>query len=90
MLFESRRPVLGQDEVVEEPVAQESINDYVHDAMSERAMDLINRDESRHIAIDFHMIGYYSSQDYADKLAAEAKKPLLIRLSALWSFAHVL
>ncbi len=67
-----------------------SINDYVHDTMSERAMDLINRDESRHIAIDFHMIGYYSSQAYADKLEAEPPKPLLVRLSALWSFANVL
>jgi len=67
-----------------------SINDYVQDSMSERAMTLINRDESRHIAVDFHMIGYYSSQEYADLLAREATKPLAVRLRAIWSFAHVL
>ena len=67
-----------------------SINDYVHDTMSERAMNLINRDESRPIALDSPMIGYYSSQAYADKLSAEPRKPLRVQLSALWSFAHVL
>jgi hypothetical protein len=36
-----------------------SLDDFVDDEMSHRAMDLINRDESRHIAIDFYMIEYY-------------------------------
>ncbi len=44
-----------------------SINDYVHDAMSEQAMRLINRDESRHIAIDYAMVEYYASDAYAEK-----------------------
>ena len=47
-----------------------SINDYVHDAMSDQAMRLINRDESRHIAIDYHMADYYTSAEYARELAA--------------------
>ena len=38
-----------------------SLDDYVGDAMSHAAMHLINRDESRHIAIDFHMIEHYAS-----------------------------
>lgn len=67
-----------------------SINDFVGDAMSERAMDLINRDESRHIAVDFHMISYYGSQEYLDKLTEEPRAPLSQRVRALWSFAHVL
>ena len=36
-----------------------SLDDYVADDMSHRAMHLINRDESRHIAIDFHMTEVY-------------------------------
>src|SRR5215213_9417519 len=32
-----------------------SLDDYVADEMSHRAMALVNRDESRHIAVDFHM-----------------------------------
>ncbi len=50
-----------------------SINDYVHDAMSDQAMRLINRDESRHIAIDYHMTEYYASPDYVRKL--ESRRP---------------
>jgi hypothetical protein len=41
-----------------------SLDDYVADDMSHRAMHLINRDESRHIAIDFHMTEHYCSDAY--------------------------
>jgi hypothetical protein len=67
-----------------------SINDHVHDDMSEKAMALINRDESRHIAIDFHMVDYYCSREYADKLEHEPEKPLAERAKAAWAFANVL
>ncbi|MBI4954051.1 MAG: hypothetical protein HY908_18655 [Myxococcales bacterium] len=50
-----------------------SIDDFVRDEMSHRAMELINRDESRHIAVDFHMVGYYASPAYRAALAAEAR-----------------
>jgi hypothetical protein len=53
-----------------------SIDDYVSDGMSRRAMELINRDESRHIAVDFHMVEYYTSEAYLRDLEAEPKKPL--------------
>jgi hypothetical protein len=41
-----------------------SLDDYVADEMSARAMHLINRDESRHIAIDFHMTEHYCSDEH--------------------------
>lgn len=41
-----------------------SIDDFVADPLSAQAMELINRDESRHIAIDYHMVGYYASDEY--------------------------
>ncbi len=41
-----------------------SLDDYVADEMSHRAMHLVNRDESRHIAIDFHMTEYYATDAY--------------------------
>ena len=50
-----------------------SLDDYVDDAMSAQAMHLINRDESRHIAIDFHMTEKYSSPEY---LAEIRRRPL--------------
>ncbi len=49
-----------------------SLDDYVADEMSHRAMHLINRDESRHIAVDFHMTEHYCSDEY---LAEISKRP---------------
>lgn len=67
-----------------------SLNDHVHDPMSQQAMNLINRDESRHIAIDYHMVEYYSSPEFLAKLEAEPSKPLRERAAAVWTFANVL
>jgi hypothetical protein len=50
-----------------------SINDFVQDAMSDQAMRLINRDESRHIAIDYYMVEHYTSDAYDAKLAARSR-----------------
>ena len=52
-----------------------SLDDYVADEMSHRAMHLINRDESRHIAIDFHMTEHYASDEYV--AVARARKRTL-------------
>lgn len=41
-----------------------SLDDYVADNMSHQAMHLINRDESRHIAIDFYMTELYCSDEH--------------------------
>jgi hypothetical protein len=49
-----------------------SLDDYVADEMSHRAMHLINRDESRHIAVDFHMTEHYCSDEH---LAAIKARP---------------
>lgn len=54
-------------EVILDIALLRSINDFVHDDMSARAMDLINRDEARHIAIDYYMVGYYASPAYAER-----------------------
>jgi len=61
-------------EVVLDIALLRSINDYVADDASDRAMRLINRDESRHIAIDYHMVGYYSSPAWLERKAARPKK----------------
>ncbi len=67
-----------------------SLDDYVHDEMSSRAMALVNRDESRHIAVDFYMAEFYASPEYQAWLAKQPKKPLLFKLKAAWAFAGVL
>ena len=66
-----------------------SLNDHVGDQMSGAVMDLINRDESRHIAIDFHMVGYYSSPEYWDKVKARPKPSLRKRARAIWAMGNV-
>lgn len=67
-----------------------SLNDYVDDPMSQQAMDRINRDESRHIAIDYQMVQYYASDDYQDWLARQPRQPMGERIRAWWAFANVL
>ncbi len=67
-----------------------SIDDHVSDEMSNRAMELINRDESRHIAIDFHMVEHYASAEYKRKLRSRRKPPLPERFRAAWAFVNVL
>ncbi|NUO53690.1 MAG: hypothetical protein HOV80_32990 [Polyangiaceae bacterium] len=42
-----------------------SIDDFLDDATCHDVMHLINRDESRHVAIDYHMIDYYASPAWA-------------------------
>jgi rubrerythrin len=67
-----------------------SLNDYVSDAMSAQAMTLINRDESRHIAVDYHMIEHYCSEAYERELAARPRRTLRERLRAYRAFAGFL
>ena len=50
-----------------------SLDDYVDDEMSHRAMHLINRDESRHIAVDFHMTEFYCSDEYLEIVRARPR-----------------
>ncbi len=67
-----------------------SINDYVQDAMSDQAMRLINRDESRHIAIDYHMVEYYASPEYVRKLESRAQPSLGEHVRGARAFALML
>lgn len=53
-----------------------SLDDYVADEMSHRAMHLINRDESRHIAIDFHMTEVYASDEHQAMMRARPLPPM--------------
>lgn len=67
-----------------------SIDDYVHDTMSAQAMELVNRDESRHIAVDYYMTEYYASPKYQAWLASQPKASLAHQLRATWAFAGLL
>ena len=67
-----------------------SIDDYVDDDMSKEAMALINRDESRHIAIDFHMTEYYCSREYQKSIADLPRKTFAEQTQAWASFTQML
>jgi len=58
-----------------------SLQSYVDDPICDDAMRLINRDESRHIAVDFHMVEYYCSPQYLADLDKEPKRPLKEQLT---------
>ena len=59
-----------------------SLNDFVDDEMSHQAMARINRDESRHIAVDYHMVAYYAAPAWAEEEARLPKKSLRERAQA--------
>lgn len=67
-----------------------SLDDFVNDEMSHAAMHLINRDESRHIAVDYFMVEYYGSPTYDAWLAAQPRKPLRERARAAVALATFL
>jgi len=66
-----------------------SIDDFVNDEMSAAAMKLINRDESRHIAIDFHMVEYYASAEHAAREASRPRPPILERARGALALGRV-
>jgi hypothetical protein len=66
-----------------------SIDDFVQDETSAAAMRLINRDESRHIAIDYYMVEHYASPEYRAELA-ERTRGLVDRMRAWWTFSGML
>ena len=65
-----------------------SLDDYVADPTAAEAMRLINRDESRHIAVDYHLAEYYASDAYTGRLRAGPRRPLGHRARGLRAFAH--
>ena len=67
-----------------------SINDYVADEMSDRVMALVNRDESRHIAVDYYMTEYYASPAYQAWIRAQPAPSLRERVKATVAFAGLL
>ena len=67
-----------------------SIDDFVADEMSQEAMRLINRDESRHITIDYYMCEYYGSDAYLEKRLRRPKESLEERARAARTFTAML
>jgi hypothetical protein len=66
-----------------------SIDDYVADSATHRAMELINRDESRHIAVDYHMVEYYTSDAYWNARAERGRAKLSHYALGAWSFVNM-
>jgi hypothetical protein len=64
-----------------------SIDDFVDDPLSAQAMELINRDESRHIAIDYHMVEHYASPGYRAEKRNAPKKSLAEQAAGARAFA---
>ncbi len=66
-----------------------ALDDFVKDETSHEAMRRVNQDESRHIAIDFHMIEYYASEEYLAALANEPPRSWATTARAWWALAGV-
>jgi hypothetical protein len=64
-----------------------SIDDHVADETCAAAMRLINRDESRHIAVDYHMVEHYGSPAYEAELRSRPRRAARERLRGAASLA---
>ena len=67
-----------------------SIDDYVDDPTCHDVMELINRDESRHVAIDYFMIDYYASEAWASERAKLPRRTVGAHLRAAVAFSRML
>ncbi len=67
-----------------------SIDDYVDDPTCHDVMQLINRDESRHVAIDYFMIDYYASEAWASERAKLPRRSLGAHVRAAIAFSRML
>ena len=67
-----------------------SIDDYLKDETCHDVMRLINRDESRHVAIDYFMTDYYGSPAWAERRAVAPRKSPSEVMRAAWAFAGML
>lgn len=63
-------------EIILDVALLRSLDDFVADPVSAQAMTLINRDESRHIAVDFHMVEYYTSDEYLEDQRQRPRRSL--------------
>jgi rubrerythrin len=63
-------------ELILDTALMRSIDDAIDDRVTREVMRLVNRDESRHIAVDFHMFDYYSSEEYARRAGSERARPV--------------
>lgn len=67
-----------------------SIDDYVDDPTCHDVMRLINRDESRHVAIDYYMTEYYASPAWAVAEASAPRRSPRESMQGAWAFAGML
>ncbi|APR82777.1 Hypothetical protein A7982_08126 [Minicystis rosea] len=67
-----------------------SLDDALDDTVTREVMKLINRDESRHIGVDFHMFDHYASDAYAQRAAAEPPRPARERILGALALARMM
>jgi hypothetical protein len=67
-----------------------SLDDFVDDPVCHDAMTLINRDESRHVAIDYYMVEHYASAEGARERALEPRKSASEAARAAVAFSRML
>lgn len=66
-----------------------SLDDAVGDPVTREVMKLVNRDESRHIAVDFHMFDHYTSDAYAARAAREPARPARERIAGALALSQM-
>jgi hypothetical protein len=77
-------------EVILDVALLRSLGDALDDRVTREVMALVNRDESRHLAVDFHMFDYYTSDAYARRVAAEPPRPVREQIAATLALSRMM
>jgi hypothetical protein len=77
-------------EVILDMALLRSLEDAVDDPVTGAVMKLVNRDESRHVAIDFYMFDYYASETHARRAATRPRRPVGKRLAGALALGRML
>ena len=67
-----------------------SLADAVGDPVTHEVMKRINLDESRHIAVDFHLFDHYASDAYAERRAAAPLPPIHAQVRGAIALARMI
>lgn len=67
-----------------------SIDDFLDDPTCHDVMRLINRDESRHVAMDYFMVDYYASDTHREEERRAPRRTLAEWRRAAWSLGDMM
>jgi para-aminobenzoate N-oxygenase AurF len=77
-------------EIILDVALLRSLDDAIDDPVAHEVMKLVNRDESRHLAVDFYLFDYHASEAYAQRAARDPRRSMGQPLAGALSLGRVM